>query len=90
VTAVSASEAAPNDVPTDCSVKTATIDRSPAPTVPVVCSAGRTRSRPGISKPGVVVAVSAGAPSQSPRAPNPDQPCLTAQADANALRIPKL
>lgn len=36
--------ALPYEVPTGCSVSTATIARSSAPTVPVVCSAGRLRS----------------------------------------------
>ncbi|WP_328935912.1 MULTISPECIES: hypothetical protein [unclassified Streptomyces] len=81
--------AAPNVVPCGCSVKTATIERSPAPTVPVVCSAGLAKSTPAPNavvtrRPKAEAVVSA----QSPLSPKPDQPCLTAQGCWNDAGMP--
>ncbi len=82
--------AAPKGVPCGYRVKTATIERSPAPTLPVVCSAGLARSTPA---PDAVVtrgpATEAVVSAQPLLSPNADQPRLTAQGCWNDAGMPK-
>lgn len=92
VNAVICDAALENDAPGGDNVHTATTQRSPSPTVPVVCSTGR----PSPSA-GVVTAIGR-TPAAPPRAaphgsggtsPNPDHPCSTAHGLGTARGIPK-
>src|SRR5689334_1425228 len=86
---VSVAAAVLKAVPSGCSVSTTTIERSPAPTVPLVCNASLTRSTEADAAVGAVGAAAAAAP-QGPGGaePKPNQPCLALHGLLNELGMP--